>query len=121
MSVLVFYKPTLEGAEAVRAGARQAAFHDTDLVVHNVPSHESDAEDVEALASGAVSGTGTHFRTVTETTGAVDEFLTAAAADDVELLVIGIRHRSAVGKLILGSTEQQILLDAPRPVLAVKA
>ncbi|SFA84330.1 Universal stress protein family protein [Nocardioides alpinus] len=121
MSVLVFYKSTPEGAEAVRAGARQAAFHDTDLVVHNVPLHESDAEDVEALTSGAASGTGVVFRTVPETTSAVDDYLAAAAAEDVDLLVIGIRHRSAVGKLILGSTEQQILLDAPCPVLAVKA
>ena len=51
----------------------------------------------------------------------VDEFLSAAAEPGVELLVLGIRHRTPVGKLILGSAEQQILLDAPRPVLAVKA
>ena len=124
MSVLVFYKSTPEGAEAVRAGAVQAAFHGTELVVHNVPTDEAAAETVVALASGAAAGAGTEFRTVAEPgdgRGAVDEFLTAAAATDVELLVLGIRHRTQVGKLILGSTEQQILLDAPCPVLAVKA
>lgn len=121
MSVLVFYKPTPEGAEAVRAGARQAAFHGTDLVVHNVPLDASAAEAVEALGAGAASGAGVAFRTVTETGAAVDDFITAAGAADVELLVIGIRHRTSVGKLIMGATEQQILLDAPRPVLAVKA
>ena len=56
MSVLVFYKPTPEGAEAVRAGAVQAAFHGTDLVVHNVPTDEAAAETVVALASGAAAG-----------------------------------------------------------------
>ena len=40
---------------------------------------------------------------------------------DVELLVIGARHRSAVGKLIMGSVTQTIILRAEVPVLVVKA
>ena len=50
----------------------------------------------------------------------VDELLEAMNRDDAELLVIGIRHRSAVGKLLLGSVSQQLLLECPKPVLAVK-
>jgi nucleotide-binding universal stress UspA family protein len=123
VSVLVFYKSTPEGAEAVRAGAVQAGFHGTDLVVHNVPSDPAESETVAALASGAAAGAGVEVLTVLapEDGSGVDEFLAAADAPGVELLVLGIRHRTPVGKLILGSTEQQILLDAPRPVLAVKA
>ena len=58
MSVLVFHKSTPEGAEAVRAGAVQAAFHRTTLVVHNVPHDAAEAEEVLALASGAAAGEG---------------------------------------------------------------
>ena len=123
MSVLVFYKPTPEGAEAIRAGAVQAAFHATDLIVHNLPADAAEAETVEALASGAATGSGVTVRTIQAAADGspVDQFLSAADQPDVDLLVLGIRHRTQVGKLILGSTEQQILLDAPRPVLAVKA
>jgi len=39
---------------------------------------------------------------------------------DADLLVIGIRHRNPVGKLLLGSVAQRIILDATCPVLAVK-
>jgi nucleotide-binding universal stress UspA family protein len=39
---------------------------------------------------------------------------------DAELLVIGIKHRNPVGKLLLGSVSQQVLLECPKPVLAVK-
>ena len=39
----------------------------------------------------------------------------------IDLIVIGLRRRTPIGKLILGSNAQRILLDAPCPVIAVKA
>jgi nucleotide-binding universal stress UspA family protein len=50
----------------------------------------------------------------------VDELLSAMDRHDAELLVIGIRHRNPVGKLLLGSVSQQLLLECEKPVLAVK-
>ena len=50
-----------------------------------------------------------------------EDLIGIAEANDAELIVIGLRRRTPVGKLILGSNAQRILLDAPCPVLAVKA
>ena len=37
-----------------------------------------------------------------------------------ELCVIGIRRRTAVGKMLLGSNANRIIMDAPCPVLTVR-
>ena len=50
-----------------------------------------------------------------------DDLVSIAESHDADLIVIGLRRRSPVGKLILGSNAQRILLDAHCPVLAVKA
>ena len=50
-----------------------------------------------------------------------EDLLSVAESSSAELIVIGLRRRSPVGKLILGSNAQRILLDAHCPVLAVKA
>ncbi|MBJ8343307.1 universal stress protein [Antrihabitans sp. YC2-6] len=50
----------------------------------------------------------------------VEELLEVTERADAELLVIGIRHRTPVGKLLLGSVAQQLILRCSKPVLAVK-
>jgi nucleotide-binding universal stress UspA family protein len=52
---------------------------------------------------------------------AADAILGVAEQLGADLLVIGVRRRSPVGKLVTGSTAQQVLLDASCSVLAVKA
>jgi nucleotide-binding universal stress UspA family protein len=49
-----------------------------------------------------------------------DEILDLAERHDASLIVIGLRRRSTVGKFIMGSVAQRILLQADHPVLAVK-
>ena len=50
-----------------------------------------------------------------------EEILSVARERRAELVVIGLRRRSPVGKLPMGSTAQRVLLEATCPVLAVKA
>src|SRR5205085_2918528 len=50
-----------------------------------------------------------------------EDLIAVAEEVSADMIVIGLRRRSPVGKLILGSNAQRILLDAPCPVLAVKA
>lgn len=50
-----------------------------------------------------------------------EDLLVASREQHADLIVIGIRRRTPVGKLILGSNAQDILLHSDCAVLAVKA
>ena len=52
---------------------------------------------------------------------AADELIDGLEEVGAELCVIGIRRRSAVGKMLLGSNAHRILMDSPCPVLTVPA
>lgn len=67
-----------------------------------------------------LEGTGTTLRREQGSSDLADDLVGAAERSSADLIVIGLRRRSPVGKLILGSNAQRILLDAPCPVLAVK-
>ena len=43
-----------------------------------------------------------------------------ASIHEARLVVIGLRRRSPVGKIVLGSTAQAVLFHAPCPVLSVR-
>ena len=49
-----------------------------------------------------------------------DQVLAVAQDVSADLVVIGLRRRSPVGKLLMGSVAQRILLGADCAVLAVK-
>jgi nucleotide-binding universal stress UspA family protein len=128
MSVVVGYVATPEGAAALEAAVEEARARDGRLIVilsERGHRHGSDAGQLEAQADevGAQLGSsGLQFevRQTTKGRDVAEDIIGAAVGDTAELIVIGLRRRSPVGKLILGSNAQRILLDAPCPVLAVK-
>ena len=60
----------------------------------------------------------THVVVGTLTAG--EEIVQFAEQNSIDLIVIGVRRRSKVGKLLFGSNAQLIILTAPCPVLTVK-
>ena len=67
------------------------------------------------------SGIEHEVRQFTSTMLASDDVIAAAEETGAELIVIGVRRRSPVGKMLMGSDSQRILLQADCNVLAVKA
>lgn len=130
MTVVVGYVPDRTGYLAVTEGARQAQWRDTDVVVVNVVDEggytrptAADEIDLDALeARLAADGVPHDIRHLdVGTTRASEVILQVAGEVAAELIVVGIHRRSPVGKLLLGSTAQRVLLTAECPVLTVRA
>ncbi len=129
MTVLACFLPTPEGEAAFRAGLDQARRRGERLVVVNSPrtgapmtATLADDDTLERLrGQAAEAGVEVEVRTDPHADDLVRVVLGIADEVDAALLVIGLRRRSPVGKLLMGSTAQRLLIDSERPVLTVKA
>jgi nucleotide-binding universal stress UspA family protein len=129
MPVLVGFVPTPEGRAALRRAVLECHLRTTGLILVNAEHHsapattaESSAAEVRAVcAELGVSEPDLEIRRNRNAYEPADDVLSVAEEAEAELIVIGLRRRTAVGKLILGGSAQRILLDASCPVLAVKA
>lgn len=128
MSVVLAHLPGDSAAPALASALQQAQLLGTDLVVVNVapgdapidPHIAPQAELDELVARAAEAGvTATVEQPVDDdVAGAIVD---ATARHGAQLVVIGVRRRSPVGKLLLGSVSQRVMLEAECPVLGVKA
>ena len=135
MSVAVAHQINKASDVVLAAAVTEAALRGTTLVVlHVVTSKDLDSEEalrqgIGDLVATAVAGQGagdlewevavaaSDGSSIEDTAGAILDAVERAGA---ELLVIGARRRSPVGKAFLGSVTQDVLLDSPVPVLVVK-
>jgi nucleotide-binding universal stress UspA family protein len=129
VSIIVGYVPTAEGAAALDRAIAEARRNQSRLVIINssrgdalVDKRYVQAEDLHAVTE-RLEREGVEHLVLQPVRGndAANEVLEAAEKYRADLIVIGLRKRTPVGKLIMGSTAQQILLEASCPVLAVKA
>ena len=116
MSVLVARSGSAEGAAAVAAAVAEAPRRGEALVVFDLE------KDAPTDYPDQIDGVAVTYRAPDpRSRDAAGDLLDLAEAEGVSTIVIGIKHRSPVGKLLLGSNAQEILLGASVPVIAVKA
>ena len=118
MSIVVGLLSTAEGQAALTAAVTEARERNAPLAVV-VTRPEDEREAVQAIEA-RLDDAGVAFTVVPGPGDLADDLVRTAHGSGAELIVIGLRRRSPVGKLILGSGAQRILLEAPGPVLAVK-
>ncbi|WP_134740857.1 universal stress protein [Nocardioides sp. 503] len=127
MTVVVGYIPNKYGEAALDAGIAEVRRRGGDLVVVN--SSRGDAL-IDSKYLGEAGVAELERRLVAEAIPASvrhalgpdvsDSIVEVATEVGAELIVIGIRKRSQVGKMLMGSVAQKVLLDAPCDVLAVR-
>ena len=128
MTLIVGYRPNPEGNAALAAGIEEAQLRQSDLLVINSAEQAAGTPDaisvehgVDALAHRLAMAGVTYTIDQLDASDDAAEALLSSVSDAVnDVLVIGIRRRTPVGKFIMGSVAQRILLEAPCPVLAVK-
>lgn len=133
VSVVVCTPGGAQGEVLARAGADQAKLSGAELVLLRYVQATGEAErGPESVVDEALGDLRSQARSF-ESNGitcraevvtgpgedAGPKLLEAIRRIDAELVVIGIRSRSRVGKLLLGSIAQDLLLAAGRKVLAV--
>ncbi|HYP43964.1 MAG TPA: universal stress protein [Propionibacteriaceae bacterium] len=117
MSICAAVTDNMEGAAALKAAADEAAKLGVPLLAINLTSSDLDTSE---LAQGVnpevvVPDSPTRLDEVEQVLKVLEDH------PEVTLLVVGVRQRSPIGKVVLGSIPQRLILDASVPVLSVKA
>lgn len=132
MAVATSWQDSAGGRAALTVAAREARLRSTELLVLHVQDARG-AEQAQRSASArveaavraqlAADATDVPWSLVVGTAvhDAAQVLVDLAVEHRVDVLVIGSRRRSPIGKLVVGSTVQRVLLDCPLPVLVVKA
>ena len=125
--IVVAWSPDEYGRAALAGAVAEARLRGLGVVVVNatrgdalVDDRFASGDDLDGVRAG-LEEAGLPYD-VRQTVGADvgDQVLAVAAEVDAALIVLGLRRRTPVGKLIMGSVAQRILLGAHCPVLAVK-
>jgi nucleotide-binding universal stress UspA family protein len=116
--IVVGYSTKPEGRAALKRALSEARLRGAALMIVDT---SSEVEAGDLAAELAASGVPYEIRTPIDVDDSADELIRIADTTDADFIVIGLRRRSPVGKLLLGSNAQRVLLDAACPVLAVKA
>lgn len=129
MTIIVAYVARPEGEAALEKGIEIATRRKERLLVVNAspgggkddPS-AVDVQDFERVQRQLEStGIDAEIKQFVRGKSAAEEIEALVESLNASLLILGLRKRSAIGKLIMGSVAQELLLSVSCPVLAVKA
>jgi nucleotide-binding universal stress UspA family protein len=115
MTVFVAYAHTPEGQAALERGAQISRREQLPLVVFDLEA-ASDAPDRSIPATVTLADSkGLDVRWLAR------DLIDLVHTIEPDVVVVGVKRRTSVGKFLLGSNAQRIIIDSPVPVLAVKA
>lgn len=130
-TIVVGYVAKPEGQAALDRAIEEARLRDAEIIVVNSARGGPEFDDEDAFRAESDRDAVSRYLAKADVPAAVrqlvrgqtvaEDLIAVAEETDADMIIIGLRRRSPVGKLILGSNAQRILLDAPCPVLAVKA
>jgi nucleotide-binding universal stress UspA family protein len=131
MRILVCYDSKPRGGAAIKLAQDHAAKwqaeidvvlainRDKPLVQKQIQEIEEELEaHVVQLFEGSAIKYTVHL--LIDTTQAGEQIVNFAEQSNADLVVLGLRRRSMVGKVIFGSNAQYIIINAPCPVLTIK-
>jgi nucleotide-binding universal stress UspA family protein len=124
-AILVGFTPDEFGQAAVKHAAVEARQRGSDLLIVNGSNGDAyvdqrfAAPEILEHVGDDLDGVTFEVRQVVAADVA-GELLRIAAEERVRLIVLGLRHRTPVGKLLMGSVAQRVILGAVCPVLTVK-
>ncbi|MFW2339514.1 MAG: universal stress protein [Acidimicrobiia bacterium] len=128
--VIVGYVRSPEGEAAVSAGIDAARLLDAELLIINSSRGGDGEREDEVVAMWAagdaiaerLESEGIRYRLAEHVLGNTPskDLIDLAVAENADLIVLGLRQRSLVGKLILGSTAHEVLMGAPCAVLTIR-
>jgi nucleotide-binding universal stress UspA family protein len=126
--IVVGFASTPEGHAALRHAGHEALLRKLSLLVVDLSKDNHDATpaaigaDLADLRAGfAAAGLAIDIAPPDALFEPSEHLLKVTQEADATLIVIGLRHRTRVGKFLLGSSAQRILLEADCPVLTVKS
>jgi nucleotide-binding universal stress UspA family protein len=131
MSIVVGYIDSPEGNAAMKAAIAEARVRDVRIVVvHSFRGGDhTSADDIFAYRKRLEvitehleqQGIDFEIHEYVRDLSPAEDIADAAKQFDADLIVIGLRVRTATGKYLLGSNAREILMTAPCPVLTIKA
>jgi nucleotide-binding universal stress UspA family protein len=130
MKILVGIDGSNTSQEALQLAINNARAFDGELMAvtsmaTGTPEENDEIRDAEstlaaAKSTAAAAGVSCSTHLLIRGNSAGEDIVGFAGENSVELIVVGIKRRSRVGKILMGSSAQYVILKARCPVLTVK-